>query len=122
MFGFTDMVRVYLEVGTLFFYNWQKGIDTLPAEIHTVRFGDMAIASNPFELFLDYGNQIKVRSKAKQTMLIQLANDSFFYLPTKKAESHGGYGCGTMVCYCDSPAGEILVEKTLDSINAMFEE
>ena len=121
VFNFEDMIRIHPEVGTLFYYNWQQGIDSLPAEIHVVRFGDMAIASNPFELFLEFGNQIKVRSKAKQTMLIQLASDKMGYLPTAKAEEQGGYGTSIFSCLFDHTGGEVLVEKTLESINALFE-
>ena len=39
-----------------------------------------------FELFLDFGNQMRAISRAKQTILIQLACDSLGYLPTEKAE------------------------------------
>ena len=120
-FSFEDMIRIHPEVGTLFYYNWQQGIETLPTEIHIVRFGDMAIASNPFELFLDFGNQIKVRSKAMQTMLIQLSGDKMGYLPTAKAEARGGYGTSIFSCLFDHTGGEILVEKTLESINSLFE-
>jgi hypothetical protein len=121
VFNFEDMIRIHPEVGTLFYYNWQQGIDSLPAEIHVVRFGDMAIASNPFELFLEFGNQIKVRSKAKQTMLIQLASDKMGYLPTAKAEEQGGYGTSIFSCLFDHTGGELLVEKTLETIKSLFE-
>ena len=121
VFDFKDMVRIHPEVGKVFLYEWQKNFDTLPAEIHVVRFGDMAIATNPFELFLDYGNQIKVRSKARQTMLIQLAMDRMGYLPTRKAEPNGGYGTSIVSCYCGHEGGEFLVEKTLEIINSMWD-
>ena len=42
-------------------------------EMHVLRLGDVAIATNPFELYLDYGVQIQARSPAEQTFLIQLA-------------------------------------------------
>ena len=45
-------------------------------ELHVLRLGDVAIATNPFELFLDYGVQIEGRSPALQTFLIQLAGAS----------------------------------------------
>ena len=119
-FGFEDMIRIHPEVGKVFLYEWQKDKETLPAEVHVVRFGQMAIATNPFELFLHYGNQIKVRSKAKQTMLIQLSCDSMGYLPTAKAEEHGGYGTSIVSCCCGHEGGEVLVEKTLEAINALY--
>ena len=49
----------------------------------------MAFMSCPFELFLNFGNIIKARSKAKQTFIIQLANGAGGYLPTEIAEIHG---------------------------------
>jgi len=120
-FDFTDMIRIHPEVGKVFLYEWQKNIETLPYEIHIVRFGEMAIATNPFELFLDFGNQIKVHSNAKQTMLIQLANGSGGYLPTAKAEPKGGYGTSIVSCQVGSTGGAVLVEKTLEVINTLFE-
>ena len=119
-FTFEDMIRVHPEVGKVFLYEWQKNVDTLPAEIHIVRFGDMAIATNPFELFLDYGNQMKVRSKAKQTMLIQLCCGTMGYLPTQKAEARGGYGTSIVSCFCGHEGGEFLVEKTLEAIDSLW--
>ena len=121
IFDYWDMIRIHPDIGKIFFYEWQQDVDTLPAEVHIVRFGDMAIATNPFELFLDYGNQIKVRSNARQTMLIQLANGVHGYLPTAKAEPNGGYGTTIVSCPVGSAGGAVLVEKTLESINALFE-
>ena len=120
-FDYMDMVRIHQEIGKVFLYQWQQDVETLPVEVHIVRFGNMAIATNPFELFLDYGNQIKVRSNARQTMLIQLANGAVGYLPTAKAEPMGGYGTSIVSCPVGSAGGAVLVEKTLESINAMFE-
>jgi len=45
------------------------------------------LATNPFELFLDYGMRIKARSKALQTFVVQLACDSSGYLPTQSIAS-----------------------------------
>jgi len=121
IFDYKDMVRIHPEVGKVFLYDWLKNVERLPAEIHVIRFGDMAIATNPFELFLDYGNQLKARSKSRQTMLIQLACDCMSYLPTAKAEPSGGYGTSVVSCYCGHEGGEFLVEKTLAIINSLWD-
>ena len=39
----------------------------MPVEVHIIRIGDVVIATNPFELYLDYGMRIKGRSPAVQT-------------------------------------------------------
>ncbi len=49
-------------------------------ELHAIRLGDIAIATNPFELFTDYGVRIKARCPALQTFVIQLAGPGS-YLP-----------------------------------------
>ena len=59
VFGPAEMIRIHPEIGKVFLSEWQQKVDTLPAEVHVVRFGNMAIATNPFELFLDYGNRLK---------------------------------------------------------------
>ena len=121
VFGFEDMIRIHQEIGKIFLYNWQKNVETMTAEIHIARLGEMAIATNPFELFLDYGNQIKARSRANQTMLIQLACDNLGYLPTVKAEAAGGYGTTIGSCCCGHEGGEQLVEQTVKLINSIWE-
>ena len=63
----------------------------LPVELHVIRLGDVAIATNPFECYLDYGVRIKARSPAVQTFLVQLAGAGS-YLPTARSVSGSGYG------------------------------
>lgn len=68
------------------------GWNSYPMELHVLRLGDMAIATNPFELFVDYGVQIQARSPAVQTFLIQLATSGphpSYYVPTPRAVAGG---------------------------------
>ena len=48
------------------------------------------MATNKYELFLDYGIRMKSRSKAVLTLLVQLAG-SGTYVPTEEAKANGGY-------------------------------
>ena len=54
-------------------YRAQGEQPTFAVETHLVRVGDVGFATNPFELFLDFGERIKARSKAVQTFMVQLA-------------------------------------------------
>jgi len=100
----------------------QERINVIPTEVHVVRMGPIAIATNPFELFLDYGNQIRARSKAEQTFLIQLACGSEGYLPTEKAE-RGGHYSGFVGSGCvGHEGGDQLVRQTLTEIEELFKE
>jgi len=92
----------------------------VPIEVHILKFGDVAFATNPFELFLDYGNQIKARSKAKQTFILQLTAGAYSYLPTEKAEKAGHYSAYITSGWTGHEGGNILVRKSISEINEMF--
>ncbi|MFH1719804.1 MAG: hypothetical protein ABIF19_20825 [Planctomycetota bacterium] len=90
-----------------------------PIEFHVIRLGDIAIATNPFELYLDYGVRIKSRSPATMTMLVQLSCQHSGYLPTEKAVQGGGYSADK---YTVGPeGGQTLVNETLKHINALWQ-
>ena len=93
--------------------------DPFPVEIHVVRIGDLAIATNPFELFLDYGLQIKAWSRAAQTMLIQLTGRGM-YLPSARALQGGGYGVTPAVSPVGPEGGGELVRATVEMIREVF--
>ncbi len=101
-------------------YEKQKTDPTLSVPIHVVRIGDLAIATNPFELYLDYGMQIKARSQAAQTMTVQLANGYFRYLPTQRSVAGGAYGAIPESNEVGPEGGRELVERTAEAINQMF--
>jgi hypothetical protein len=89
-------------------------------EIHAVRLGDVAVTTNPFEFFLDYGLRIKVRSRAQQTFILQLTGPVAGYLPTAKAVAGGGYSA-VIESGCVGPdGGQVLVDRTVEMVNAMF--
>ncbi|MBQ3493681.1 MAG: hypothetical protein IJA88_06195 [Clostridia bacterium] len=118
--SFADNAAMHVYAGTVVRYELQQKVNTFKEEIHIIRFGDIAIATNPFELFLDYGNQIRARSKAKQTFLIQLACGADGYLPTKKAEQGSHYSAYVSSGYTGHVGGDILVRETLERINKKF--
>lgn len=103
-------------------YENQKASQTLPIEIHIIRFGDIAFATNPFELFLDYGQRIKARSKAIQTFVIQLAagEGKGTYLPTQRGIAAQSYGTGIESCLIGPEGGQILVNESVKMINELF--
>ena len=91
VFDYVDNARMHIYTGDISRFREQQNKEVVPIEYHIVRLGDIAIATNPYELFLDYGNRIKARSKAKQTFIVQLCSGSHGYLPTEKAEKAGHY-------------------------------
>jgi hypothetical protein len=102
---------------------WKRRIVSppFPLELHVVRIGDAVLATNPFELFLDYGLRIKARSPAPQTILMQLTGRGM-YLPTARALGAGGYGANPVVAAVGPEGGGELVEATLAEIQKLFED
>lgn len=90
-------------------------------EIHVIRLGDVVVCTNQFELFTDFGLQMQARSKALQTIVVQLAGPGT-YLPTTKAVRGGGYSAVCQSNAVGPEGGAILVEETLELINGMWEE
>ena len=100
-----------------------ENADTLPAydmELHVLRLGDIAITTNPFELYLDWGVQMKARSPAQQTFVLQLTNGCGMYLPTALAIEGGSYSGLPHVNKVGPDGGQILVDQTLKAMHSLF--
>jgi hypothetical protein len=102
-------------------YERQSGAPFYTMKLHAIRLGDIAIATNPFELFLDFGIQIKARSRAEQTFLVQLSGAGT-YLPTAKAVAGGHYGAEVASNLVGPEGGQVLVDRTLEAIEALWKE
>ena len=120
--NYRDNAKLHIYSGNVVRYELQHTVDTFDNEIHVIRFGDIAIATNPYELFLDYGNRIRARSRAKQTILIQLACGSFGYLPTERAENGSHYSAYVSSGYTGHVGGDLLVRETVSRINEKFKD
>lgn len=110
-------------------YNWHRRVvdrfenqspgDTHATVVHAIRIGDVAIATNEFELFTEFGVRIKARSPALQTFIIQLAGPGS-YLPTEAATRGGGYSAIPQSNRVGPAGGDALVEETLQMIDELW--
>ncbi len=92
---------------------------TLPVELHAVRLGDIALATNPFEYYLDYGVRIKARSPATQTFLVQLAGAGT-YVPSARSLAGKGYGSVPPSTPVGPEGGTKIAEWTVASLKALW--
>lgn len=108
-------------------YETQDAEPKLPMELHVVRLGDVAFASNRFELYMDYMHRIQAQSPAVQTFVIQLAGTEVgagggSYLATQRGAEGKGYSA-TQYCNLVSPAGgQELVVETLKDLKELWRE
>ena len=101
-------------------YEIQEEQNLFQAEVHTLRLGDIALATNPFELFIDYGLRMKARSPAEQTFVVQCACDALAYLPTERGVAGGHYSAEIMSNIVGPEGGRLLVERTVEALKAMW--
>ena len=94
----------------------EPGITTV---IHAVKIGNIAFASNRFELYMDFMHRIQARSPFEQTFIVQLVSDQYgtgSYLATIRGVANKGYSA-TPYCNQVSPeGGQELVNETLDML------
>ena len=88
-------------------------------ELHLLRIGDVVICTSEFELFTDYGIRIQARSKALQTLVLQLVG-SGSYVPTEKALRGGGYSAVIQSSEVGPEGGQMLVDRMVTLINDLF--
>lgn len=119
----TEYRRIVWNQAVLDRYESQQNNSTqvYDAEIHIIRLGDIAICTNPFELFTEFGIRMKSRSEALQTFVVQLAG-SGTYLPTVKAMEGGHYSAIVQSNEVGAKAGDILVEETVQEINKLWKD
>ncbi|MCK9252651.1 MAG: hypothetical protein M0P55_07830 [Clostridiales bacterium] len=116
-----EVVMLFEPIGVVDRYLLQQETTQYRFKSHILRIGPAALATNPFELFCEYGMRIKARSRAAQTIIVQLANGNGGYLPTTDALAGGSYSSKPASTLCDPDGGDLLVEQTLDAINSMWD-
>ncbi len=100
-------------------YAQQQHEPRVESEAHLIRLGDVAMVTNQYEYYQDFGLQIKARSKAVQTFVVQLAGPGT-YLPTRKATTGKSYGAVPASTPVGPEGGRELVEWSVRAIDAMW--
>ena len=80
--------------------------------------GDIAFASNQFELYIDFQHRIQARSPFEQTFIVQLCaqpngRSSGSYLCTQRGYEGRGYSASMYCNTVSAEGGQELVEETL---------
>ena len=96
-------------------------VDTLP--IHVVRIGDVALATQPCELFCQFGLDIKRRSPAPITAVVGLTDGYGGYCPTIYGILGGGYS-GKPISWTrlEKDAGYLIVESAGRMLSNLWHE
>jgi hypothetical protein len=88
--------------------------------VQTVRIGDLAICTLPFEVFAEIGLELKQKSPAADTFVVELANGGYGYLPTPEQHRFGGYETWLGTNKVQKDASVILVDNLLEMLGELF--
>ena len=97
---------------------WQKYGGQAPQEVQAICLDrDTAIVALPHEVFVELGLAIKAGSPFRTTIVMSLANDLDFYVPTRRAFEEGHYE--PTACPLAPGCGELLVETALKLLHEL---
>lgn len=115
-----DVVRAFEPQGDVLRWRMQQETTTFPTVCHVVRVGDVAIVTNPFELYSEFAQRMKARALTDQLFVVQLSNGIGGYLPSSSAVAGGSYSSKPASTFCGPEGGDMLVEETLSAVTRMF--
>ena len=96
---------------------------TISMGCYAVQIGDIAFATNRFELFMDFQHRIQARSPFIQTFVVQLAGvEGGTYLATERGVANKGYSASIFCNVVGPEGGQQLVEGTLEMLNELKEK
>jgi len=97
----------------------QKADEHVKAMVQTIRIGDIAICTLPFEALAEIGLDIKRRSPFPRTIVIELANGANGYLPTPAQHKLGGYETWLGTCRVQEDASVILTRTLIEMLDEL---
>ncbi len=99
----------------------ERGETELVVEVQGIALGELAIVTNPAELFCEFGIRIKRESPFAVTMPVELANGYCGYVPYARSFEHGGYETHR-TCWTSRlvpEAGDIITGRSLALLREM---
>jgi len=93
----------------------------IPVQVQAMRMGGLALVAWPGEMFCQLGLDVKRRSPAATTFVVELANDYIGYVPTRAGHDHGGYETWlARSAKVASGSGEAMVESASGLLARLF--
>jgi neutral ceramidase len=87
--------------------------------LQALRVGDLAIATIPFEVFVEIGLELKGKSPFADTFVMSLANGAYGYLPTAAHHELGGYETWLGTNQVEVGAASRIVETLLQMLGQL---
>ncbi len=94
----------------------KMGLQSCVVEIDFIKIGNIAIVTNPAELFCEFGLEVRQKSPFPATLIFELTNGYCGYVPTEEAFNRGGYETHRTVytSRLSKDAGRKITEKSVE--------
>ena len=92
----------------------------LKVPVSAARIGPLAIATNPGELFVEWGISIKKRSPFPHTFVSELTNEAIGYEPTEQAFEHEGYETLAGVNFVSFEGIQKMVDTAVELLQGLW--
>ena len=98
---------------------YESGDTIYPSRIFATVLGDVVLISNPFELYIEYADRIRMAFRDHLVFDVQLTYDCLGYLATPNAVAGGHYSANIFNGVCAPDGGELLVNKSIELIEEL---
>jgi neutral ceramidase len=92
-------------------------LKNIQAELQVISIGQVAIVGIPGELFVELGLAIQKQSPFPYTFIVELANGSIDYIPTREAYQQGAYEDTS--ARLGAGSGEMIVDKAVEMLRQL---
>jgi neutral ceramidase len=92
---------------------------SLTVPVQAIRVGNLAICCLPFEVFVEIGLELKMKSPFSRTMVVGLANARHGYLPTPEQHELGGYETWIGTNQVQQDSSVILTGQLLEMLGTL---
>ena len=101
---------------------YESAKERYTVNLHALRIGDVALITNPFELFIEYADRIRAACPDANVIDVQLAGDeNLGYLATQRAIDGGGYSAMIFSGVLNAEGGEAVVGSSIRMIRQIME-
>ena len=103
--------------------NWQFDGKIAHVPVQVMQCGDIIFVGLPGEIFTSWGLEIKHWSPAKFTVVVELANGYFQYIPTTDQAQRGAYGAKPILSRClEAEAGRKMADRVQVMMHEIFKK
>ena len=93
-------------------------LEPVIGEVMSMRFGDVALAMGPGEIFNQIGVAIEQQSPIADTMFVGYSNGAIGYMPVPEAYPHGGYEV-ERACRIGHESAGMLIDEALRQLREL---